>query len=138
MKTLIIAITLLLSSAIFADTPSIENLHKAILKQEGWKGPGTTGDNGKALGPYQIWYEYWKDATDFDKSIGGKYEDVENLQYARKVFNAYMRRYATERRIGRPVTWEDIARIHNGGPNGYKKAATLKYWDNVKNYLHFF
>jgi len=27
---------------------------------------------------------------------------------------------------------EDIARIHNGGPNGYKKTATDQYWVKVR------
>ena len=40
------------------------------------------GDNGKALGPFQIHYSYWNDVKD---KVGGKYEDVENLDYAKKV-----------------------------------------------------
>ena len=47
----------------------------------------------------------------------------------------YMRRYATPARLGRPVTQEDVARIHNGGPNGYKNPATKQYWEKVKRYL---
>ena len=43
-----------------------------------------------------------------------------------------MARYATEERLGRPVTLEDIARIHNGGPNGYKKQSTIPYWKKVQ------
>ena len=43
-----------------------------------------------------------------------------------------MDRYATERRLGHPATDEDIARIHNGGPNGYKHDSTLGYWEEVK------
>ena len=46
-----------------------------------------------------------------------------------------MARYATERRLGRTPTYEDVARIHNGGPNGYKKTATYKYWQKVKKKL---
>ena len=34
-----------------------------------------------------------------------------------------------------PVTDEDRARIWNGGPNGYKKQATVKYWKKVKEHL---
>ena len=41
-------------------------------------------------------------------------------------------RYANEKRLGRKVTNEDRARIHNGGPNGYKKKATVGYWSDVK------
>ena len=48
---------------------------------------------------------------------------------------SYMNRYATEARLGRKPTNEDIARIHNGGPNGYKKESTLKYWKKVEKCL---
>jgi len=87
------------------------------------------------IGSYQILPAYWKDALEFDPSIGGEYEDVIDDEYARKVILAYWNRYATERRIGRPVTNEDRARIHNGGPNGWKKKATEIYWEKVKSHL---
>jgi hypothetical protein len=45
---------------------------------------------------------------------------------------AYMDRYATAERLGHEPTIEDIARIHNGGPDGYKKSSTDKYWEKVK------
>ena len=46
-----------------------------------------------------------------------------------------MKRYANDDRLGRYATAEDIARIHNGGPNGYKKDATDSYWNKVKSKL---
>lgn len=46
-----------------------------------------------------------------------------------------MARYAVERRLGRAVTPVDIARIHNGGPNGYKKKATLGY---AKKFMEYY
>ena len=93
------------------------------------------GDNGEAIGAYQIWECYWKDAVQFDSSIGGVYEDCYDKKYAEKIVKAYMKRYATKKRIGRKVTDEDRARIHNGGPNGYKIKATEGYWKNVKEKL---
>ena len=89
------------------------------------------GDGGAALGPLQIHRACWQDAN-----LPGKYEDVADLAYAKRVFAAYMARYATERRLGRPVTDEDRARIWNGGPNGYKKRATLKYWEKVRKVMN--
>lgn len=100
-----------------------------IVETGGRTGP-IMGDNGAAMGPLQIHRACWIDAN-----IGGKYEDVADLSYAKRVFAAYMARYATERRLGRPVTDEDRARIWNGGPNGYKKKATLPYWNKVKKEL---
>ena len=87
------------------------------------------------LGCYQIRECFWIDALEHDPSIGGEYEDVIDREYAEKVIYAFWNRYATEKRLGRPVTDEDRARIHNGGPNGYKKTSTIKYWDKIKEIL---
>ena len=87
------------------------------------------GDGGKAIGPFQIHYAYWKDAVDFDSSIGGKYSDCKNDEYARKIVIAYLTRYAPN--------WDDetVARIHNGGPKGHKRTTTLDYWAKVRKFL---
>jgi len=83
------------------------------------------GDNGKSLGPLQISRAYWKDAR-----VGGSYEQVTDLAYARRVATAYLKRYA-------PQAWaqgdvETLARVHNGGPAGARKQATLPYADKVR------
>ena len=52
-----------------------------------------------------------------------------------QTFVNYMAIWATEDRIGRPVTDEDRARNWNGGPNGYKRDATLGYWSKVQQAL---
>ena len=87
------------------------------------------------LGCYQIRECFWIDALEHDPSIGGEYEDVIDKEYAEKCILAYWDRYATEKRLSRPVTDEDRARIHNGGPNGHKKTATVKYWKKIKETL---
>ena len=91
------------------------------------------GDNGKAIGPYQIHKVYWIDANQFDRSLGGTYQDCRQPAYAERVIDAYMRRYIKE-------PWEagegeTIAKVHNGGPKGYKKRATERYWQRVKKRL---
>ncbi len=83
------------------------------------------GDNGKSLGPLQISRAYWKDAR-----VGGSYEQVTDLAYARRVATAYLKRYA-------PAAWEagdvdTLARVHNGGPAGARKPATLPYAEKVR------
>ena len=107
----------------------------AIRIVESNNNPDAVGDSGNAIGVYQIWTSYWKDATE-RSGIGGVYLDCYKPDYADRIVRAYMARYANARRLGRPVTIEDIARIHNGGPNGYKKKATLKYWEKVKKELN--
>lgn len=85
------------------------------------------GDSGKAIGPYQIWHAYWADALEYDPSIGGTYADCRNAAYAERVILAYWHRYAPP-----SPSAEQLARIHNGGPKGWKSKATLKYWLRVQ------
>jgi|7_EtaG_2_1085326.scaffolds.fasta_scaffold17508_2 hypothetical protein len=86
------------------------------------------GDNGKAIGPLQIHFGCWSDVRRGNE----QYEDCEGLDYSVEVFRRYMKRYATKKRLGHVATYEDIARIWNGGPNGYKKESTVKYWWRVR------
>jgi hypothetical protein len=130
-----IAILLFTSSAFGLTEKELTDVLTAIRTVESNNNPDAVGDNGNAIGIYQIWRSYHKDAVEFD-SIGGRYSDCFNPAYADRVVRAYMRRYATERRLGRPVSQQDIARIHNGGPNGWRKSATLKYWEKVKKELN--
>ena len=37
-----------------------------------------------------------------------------------------------QKKTGNPVTYEVLARIHNGGPLGWKKPETIAYWQKVK------
>ena len=104
----------------------------ALIQVESNGNDKAIGDNGKAIGCLQIWKIYWFDACE-RSNIGGVYLDCYKRGYAVRVFDAYMKRYARE-------AWtspggfdaEKVARIHNGGPKGYKKTATLKYWKKVK------
>ena len=85
--------------------------------------------NGRAIGPYQIHRVYWFDAHEFEDELGGTYQDCRDRDYAERVIDAYMRRYAKEAwRVGRA---EKVARVHNGGPKGHEKKATEHYWQRV-------
>jgi len=92
-------------------------------------GRDLVGDGGKAIGPYQIHREYWQDAVAADKTLGGTYADCHNERYARRVVRAYLTRY------GRGKTDEQMARIHNGGPSGHRKSATVGYWTKIRHVL---
>jgi len=105
---------------------TVDNLLDAMYTVESGRGKNLVGDGGKAIGPYQIWREYWQDAVEHDKSIGGKYEDCMNKAYAEKIIRAYWKRYAPK-----GATLEQLARIHNGGPRGHKRSATVKYWNKI-------
>ncbi len=86
------------------------------------------GDGGRALGPFQITRGYWRDA-----GVPGRYEDCRDPVYARAVVLAYWKRWcpvALER-----VEAETLARVHNGGPRGGRKPATLPFWKKVRAVL---
>lgn len=106
-------------------------LAKAIhqVESSGRTGNNIIGDKGKAIGPLQIHYSNWKDATDFDKRIGGQYLDCHKLEYSKLIFDAYLRRY------GSGKSAEERARIWNGGPKGPEKSVTRRYWQEVKKNL---
>jgi hypothetical protein len=48
------------------------------------------------------------------------------------MFRAYVEHYATAERLGREPTLQDIARIWNGGPQGYRRDVTRAYWRKVR------
>lgn len=115
-----------LACAVLAAPPS-DRLLDAIATVESDNNPEAVGDGGKAIGVFQIHRVYWQDAVQHDPSIGGQYEDCRDPAYARRIVIAYMDRYAPAN-----ASDETLARIHNGGPRGHKKAATNKYWNKVK------
>ena len=84
------------------------------------------GDNGKARGPLQIHREYWEDVKNV---VRGKYEDVDDLDYATKVVTAYMLKYA--KNAIKNGQFDIVAKRHNGGPRGDQKSATLTYATKV-------
>lgn len=113
-----------------------DKLVQAIRKVESGGIPESEvkdGDSGKAIGPLQIWEVCFKDANLKDY----KYEDCRRFSVAKKVFYAYMDRYAGK-------SWNDkmtlaeaekVARIWNGGPKGHTKETTKAYWRKVVKHL---
>ena len=102
-----------------------------VVESGGHRDPRhAVGDGGRALGPYQIHYRYWKDAVEHDPTLyGTEYEGVRDQRYAEQVMLAYWDRYAPD--------WkpETLARIHNGGPSGHQENRTLGYWRKVHSAL---
>ena len=119
-----LALFLALAAAAHAAPP--ESFWRAlhVVETSGRQGP-ILGDNGRSLGPLQISRAYFTDSR-----VAGTYEQVVDLPFARRVVSAYLQRYA-------PKAWaagdvETLARIHNGGPRGDKKQATVNYAAKVR------
>ena len=89
--------------------------------------PYVVGDEGYAYGIMQIHKAVILDVNRVYKREF-VHTDAFNPALAREIFRLYINIYATEARLGHVPTLEDVARIWNGGPNGWKKDSTLKYW----------
>lgn len=135
MKSLFAIALLALPSFAQTYTPEQEALLDALIQVESSGNDDAVGDGGKAIGCLQIWKVYWIDATE-RSGIGGSYKDCFDRDYAKSIVDAYMTRYAKEAWTD-PTKFdaEKCARIHNGGPKGYKKKATEKYWRKVSKLL---
>ena len=119
-------LALLLALAATSHAAPPESFFRALhlVETSGRHGP-ILGDNGRSMGPLQISRAYFTDSR-----IGGIYEQVVDLGFARRVVSAYLQRYAPQAwAAGDVVT---LARIHNGGPAGARKAATLPYAAKVR------
>ena len=94
------------------------------------------GDKGKAYGCLQIWDVVIQDVNRISKS-NYKHKDAFNRDKAFKIVEIYLEHWGKiyEKRTGRKVTNEVYARVFNGGPIGYKKKSTIKYWKKVKGEL---
>ena len=128
-----IIIVLSLAKIGFANTKSnFDDILNAIHQVETGglpnNGENAIGDNGDAIGPFQIHYAYWKDS-----GIPGNYEQCNGFKYSQRVVKAYLKRYAPKAVANGNA--EVLARIHNGGPTGYKRSTTLGYWKKVEEAL---
>jgi hypothetical protein len=125
------AICLLASvQAVHTETEAdqIERLLDAIAQVESRSDHTAVGDGGRAIGIYQIHRRYWQDGT---RILGTNwpYADAADPAKAKQVVRAYLRHYGKDRSL------LEMARIHNGGPNGHKKESTRDYARKIETIL---
>lgn len=111
------------------DCNDIERLLDAIARLESESNPDAVGDSGRAIGMYQIHRRYWRDGMRI-LNVKWDYNLAFDAQKSRQVVKAYLLYY------GRGKSLLDMARIHNGGPKGYKKKATLAYALRIAEILY--
>lgn len=102
---------------------------RAMIQVESGGDPYVVGDGGRAIGPLQIHRAYWIDATRL-LGVDWPYSDARNPVKAVVACRAYTSHYAKQYK--RPWSPETIARIHNGGPRGWEKPATIRYYRKVR------
>jgi len=106
----------------------------ALIQVESSGRDHVVGDNGSAAGPLQV---HTSVVADVNRLYGTKYthREMHDRAKAIEVCSKYLSFYGSEKRLGRPPTMEDLARIWNGGPQGWRRSATLNYWQKVKRHL---
>ena len=113
----------------------------ALIQVESGGDARKVGDNGKAVGVLQIHNcvvdDVNKSFTDIPNVRLFGYSDRRDSEASKMMCRAYLGRWGIYYMVktGEKPTFEVLARIWNGGPNGYRKKATLKYWEKVKKEL---
>lgn len=119
-------------------------LVKAIIKVESSSAKYPNGYDGaigdkhlkdKAYGPLQIRKPYVTDVNRVWKTKLTAEDMLNNRQLSIDTFYKYMDIYCTKKQLGVEPTHEIRARVHNGGPSGWKRATTVPYWNKIKQYL---
>ncbi len=109
---------------------SFDDLLRAIAIVESSGDPKAFNKKESAAGLYQIRPIYLKDVNRILGYQRYKLADRYNPEKARDIVTVYLMHYGYGKGI------EAMARIHNGGPRGWKKKFTLVYWQKIKEVLN--
>ena len=106
----------------------------ALIQVESRGDAKAIGDNGLAWGCLQ---QHEVFVRDVNRIYGTHFTHKDSLDPVKavKMATLYLQHYGSESRLGHVASDEELARMFNGGPNGHKKSATLKYWDKVEREL---
>lgn len=112
------------------------SLLDAIERVESGCNPKAIGDNGDAVGSFQLHTEVIDDVNRICKK-SFKYTDRKDRKKSREIASLYIDYWAKHytKKTGKDATDEVRAKIFNGGPNGYKNKNTEKYWNEVRKEL---
>lgn len=110
-----------------------------LAEIESGNDPNAVGDNGRAIGIYQIHESYWKDSCEY-LDISWDYKDAQDPLRASIIVMGYLSRYGRYYRLRTDTepSLKVLARMHNGGPDGWrddgskKSQKTLEYWLKVE------
>jgi hypothetical protein len=138
-KVLIAIILILLRTGpAFAGTVDTTELIQALIQVESRGNDRAFGDRTKeekAYGPLQVRQPC---VDDVNRRYGTTIKAKDLLGDRAKstwVCQKYLEMYATQKQLGKEPTYEDMARIWNGGPHGWKRSNTVVYWSKVNRQL---
>tara|TARA_R110001599_G_scaffold75912_3_gene207940 strand:- start:65 stop:556 length:492 start_codon:yes stop_codon:yes gene_type:complete len=109
-----------------------EELIEALIYIESSNNDSALNKKENALGCIQIRPIMLREVNRILKKSGSderfKMKDRKNRNKSIRMFNIWADAYH------KPSSFEKMARNWNGGPKGYKKSKTEKYWTKVTNY----
>ena len=124
--------------------PTFEDLLDAIEWVESRGIWDAVGDNGQAVGSFQIHKIYVRDVNRIDgkdifryndrldKALSHRMVDIYTNWYASRAYDELCLQDGMNTKIDTLAWFELAARCHNGGPDGWKKDCTKPYWEKVK------
>jgi len=117
-------------------TAIISLLIPALIAVESGGNPAAIGDHGKAVGCLQIRAECIADVNRLSKTTYTQ-SDRLSREKSKEICRLYLTHYgnAYRHRTGEEPNAEILARIWNGGPSGYAKEATARYWEKTRAHL---
>ena len=135
MKNLFIALVLFSITMTASADVKLPEIREVLKHVESNHRPSIIGDNGASFGILQIQQGA---IDDVNLKFGTSYthQDAFDIVCAEEIFDLYVTIWADhlEKREGREATTEDIVRIWNGGPIGYKRHSTKYYFKKYLNY----
>ena len=136
LKYLVIMIIFTTVSAAQAMNAWNHPLFAAMRQVESFDGREPIGDKGRSRGVYHIQACY---LADVNRVYGTRFtlNDRDNPVKAHQIVRLYLAHYGRvyTKVTGKPVTCEILARIHNGGPEGWRKKSTIKHWLRVERVM---
>ncbi len=102
----------------------------ALIAVESGGNTKAVGDQGRSIGCLQITEAC---VADVNRIYGTTFkwpDDCFNRYLSTRICDLYLSHYGGEK-----ATDHKLARIWNAGPQGHKKAVSLKYWRKVKKRL---
>lgn len=102
----------------------------ALIAVESGGNNQAIGDEGRSIGCLQITEAC---VLDVNRIYGATFkwpDDCFNRYLSTRICDLYLSHYG-----GENATDQMLARIWNSGPNGHKKAVSLKYWRKIKRHL---
>lgn len=148
LKTVIIVVGIIMSLVEKSEAVQVtSSLIDAICIVESAANAAAIGDGGKAIGMAQIHKVCVDDVNRIQKIKEAKlkrklprftYDDRKNPTKSKEIMRIYLSWYGAnyERNTGKIATPEILSKIWNGGPNGWKKRATIAYWGKVRKALY--